>query len=566
MRHFFNYMAIILMVIALIGCGKGEEEKMNWQKKADTFLNHYLKEFAALERAQNATYWQAANSGKKEDFDAYSRAELALKKLHSDSLRYEQLEELLKHQEQLKPMTLRSLQVAELSFKENRLPQETLAKLVNKASEIEQIFTAFRGKIGDKEYSDNDLLQMMARETDSAGRQNIWQAMKQVGAAVAPRLVELAGLRNEAARKMGYKNYWDMKIRLDEHDPRELRTIFAQLEKFTDEPYRRMKAELDTELARRFNIPPEEMMPWHYDNPFFQAAPPSEKINLDEFYRGMKKEDLVTLAEKFFIDIGLPVEDILKRSDLYERPGKNQHAFSTAIDRHKDVRILMNLSPTAEDMDTLMHELGHALYSIHHDFDLPFNLIEAAHAFTTEAVAQVFGALAKNPTWLITYAGADENKVNEMEAAILEQRRREQLIFARWSLVMFHFEAALYENPGQDLNKTWWDLVERFQMLKRPENRNAPDWAAKIHFTIAPVYYHNYQLGELLSAQIRAALVKLTVHRGPAAGLRYGQQPEIGKFFLEKIFKPGKTLPWPEFVKAATGEPLTAGHFAREIE
>ena len=47
------------------------------------------------------------------------------------------------------------------------------------------------------------------------------------------------------------------------------------------------------------------------------------------------------------------------------------------------------------------------------------------------------------------------------QGAILEQRRREQLIFARWTMVMLHFEKALYEDPDQDLNRLWWDDVAR---------------------------------------------------------------------------------------------------------
>mgnify|MGYP001084335880 CR=1 FL=1 len=58
--------------------------------------------------------------------------------------------------------------------------------------------------------------------------------------------------------------------------------------------------------------------------------------------------------------------------------------------------------------------------------------------------------------------GADAARVREVATAVREQRRREQLIFARWTLVMLHFEKALYENPRQDLNRRWWDDVERF--------------------------------------------------------------------------------------------------------
>jgi len=577
----------VVLIIGIIGlvpaCGeKGEkvetaaqsaemktaskEVDMELQKKAEDFLNKYLADFEKAYIAQGLTYWQAANSGKKEDFDAFAAADLELKKLHSDSQLYAQIEALLKGKDNLEPLTARSLELAELAFKENQLPAETLETMSRIGADIEQAFNNFRGRIEGKDYSDNQLKEMLKAELKTPKRQKIWEALKQVGATVAPKLVEFAKIRNEAAQKLGYKNFWEMKIRLQEHDPREILSIFAELEKQTDEPFKKMKAKMDRELAARFKIKPEDMMPWHYDNPFFQEPSPSDKIDWDVFYKDKSKEDIIELAKKFYASIDLPIDDIVDRSDLYEREGKQQHAFCTCINRKENTRVLVNVKPDAYWMDTVLHEMGHAIYCKYTDFNLPFNLRDSAHIFTTEAVAMLFGALAKTPLWIIANTGADEKKVKEVEAAILEQRRREQLLFARWSLVMLFFEKAMYENPDQDLNTLWWDMGERFQALKRPQGRNAPDWASKIHFTISPVYYHNYQLGELFAAQLRNTLVKLAKHEGPAHTLKYTGNKDFGNYFKEKIFKPGMTLPWPEFVKQATGEPLTAKYFAEEVK
>ncbi len=539
---------------------------MTWQKKADEFLKKYLSDFAEIELKRNTHEWNAENSGKKEDFNAFAKADLEFKQLHNNKNQYKQLRELLSHKNQLNPLTIRSLTIADLEFKENQLPEELLEKLTTMESEIKQIFNAFRCTLDNKEYTNNDLLDMLKTETDSPKRKKIWEALKQVGNAVAPKLIALANVRNQAAEKLGYKNFWDMRIQLQEHNPDELMTIFSQLEKSTDQPFIQMKTKMDSELAERFNIDINQMRPWHYNNPFFQAAPPSDKIDLDEFYKDKKKEDIIRLAQAFFTSIRLPTGAIVARSDIYDREGKNQHAFCTDIDRNGDSRVLLNLKPTAEWMDTTLHELGHGVYCVGCDFSLPFNLRDAAHTFTTEAIAMLFGALAKTPTWMVTYAHADAEHAAKAETAILEQRRREQLIFARWTAVMFHFEKAFYENPGRDLNTLWWDMVERSQRLKRPENRDAADWAAKPHFTIAPVYYHNYMLGELLAAQLRASLVKLAKHNGPAHTLNYRDHPEFGEFFKENIFGPGMTYPWPAFVENATGEPLTADYFAEELK
>ena len=269
---------------------------------------------------------------------------------------------------------------------------------------------------------------------------------------------------------------------------------------------------------------------------------------------------------KFFGDLGLPIEEIVARSDLYEREGKNQHAFCTDIDRAGDVRTLCNIKPTASWMDTMLHEQGHAVYSVAIDRSLPFNLRDSAHILTTEGIAMLIGSLASNPTWLIGYAGADPARVAEVERAILEQRRREQLIFARWTMVMLNFEKSMYEDPDQDLNTLWWDLVERFQHVQRPPDRDRPDWAAKPHFTIAPVYYHNYMLGELFAAQLRHVLADMVDHQGPTATLSFNGRKQFGKFLKEKVFEPGRSVPWPEFVKNVTGEDLTARHFAQEVQ
>ena len=548
---------------------------MIWQQKAEAFLEKYLGKLAEIELKQTTNYWQAANSGEKKDFDAYAAADLELRKLHSSHRQFNEIEELLTHKNDLNPLTIRSLVVAELNFRENQLPKKILEKLVKLSAEIEQIFNTFRGGLNGKQYSNNDLLEMLKKETNSTKRQNIWETLKQTGNAVADKLLVLADVRNEAAEKLGFQNYWDMQIRLQEHDPEYLLAIFAELETFTTEPFKQIKEKMDIELAERFNVSKEEIMPWHYDNPFFQAPPPLGKMDLDDFYKDKKKEEIIQLAQEFYTGIGLPTERIVKHSDLYEREGKDQHAFCTDIDRHGDVRILTNIKPTAESMETALHELGHAIYSNGLDFNLPFNLRAAAHIFTTEAVAMLFGAMAKNPVWIVANTGADPGYVKEVETMILEQRRREQLMFARWTLVMFHFEKALYEKRANDkqglndLNELWWNMTARFQLLKSPLDRDVrlhADWAAKPHFTTAPVYYHNYMLGELFAAQLRATLVQLAHHNNNASTLDYNKHKEFGLFFKEKIFEPGMKNPWPEFVKNATGEPLSARHFAEELK
>lgn len=541
----------------------GDKDQM--MSEARAFLDDYQKELAKLEIKASLAAWKAANTGKKEDFDASAEASLALRKFHSDTETHGRLKKFMAVRNDLPVKEGRALELCELAYRRNQLPADLLERMVELSTEIERMFNTFRAEIDGKKLSNNDLLKMLRDETDSARREQIWQALKQVGGAVSPKLIELAKLRNQAAGKLGFDNFWEMHIRFQEHHPKQLLAIFDELERLTGEPFARMKRKMDGELAERFGVQPEDMMPWHYDNPFFQAAPPSASVDLDEFYKNKAKEDIVEIARVFFDDVGLPIDDIIARSDLYEREGKNQHAFCISIDRAADVRTLCNIKPTADWMDTMLHEEGHAVYDVLIDRTLPYNIREPSHIFTTEAVAMLFGALAKTPAWMVEYAGADKDRVGRLSEAIYEQRRREQLIFARWTMVMLNFEKALYEDPEQDLNTLWWDYVERFQMLNRPADRDKPDWAAKPHFTIAPVYYHNYMLGELLAAQLRSVLGELAGHEGPTAELNFNGRKEFGDFLKRKVFAPGSTRPWPEFVRRATGNPLSAKHFAAEV-
>jgi peptidyl-dipeptidase A len=59
-------------------------------------------------------------------------------------------------------------------------------------------------------------------------------------------------------------------------------------------------------------------------------------------------------------------------------------------------------------MNTLLHELGHGVYSYYCDRNLPFILRDAAHTFTTEAIANMFGRLATDPLWMKNMGLMDE--------------------------------------------------------------------------------------------------------------------------------------------------------------
>ena len=226
--------------------------------------------------------------------------------------------------------------------------------------------------------------------------------------------------------------------------------------------------------------------------------------------------------------------------------------------------MLCNLRPNEQWMSTMLHEFGHAAYDKYLDPALPWLLRAPAHTLTTEASAMLFGRLSKNAAWLEHHAGVPAAEARAAGEACALAVREQLLVQTRWCLVMCHMERALYRDPDQDLSKLWWDLVENFQRVTRPEGRSAPDWASKIHFSVAPVYYHNYMLGEIMASQLqRHILEHVVAERGGWAA--YVTRPEVGAYLIRDLYRPAKLLDWRGTIQRATGSPLHAAPFVEEL-
>jgi len=216
-------------------------------------------------------------------------------------------------------------------------------------------------------------------------------------------------------------------------------------------------------------------------------------------------------------------------------------------------------------MNTMLHELGHGVYDKNIDMSLPFFLRSPAHTFTTEAIAMIFGRLSSNPYWIMENTGISQEEADKIMEDVTNNLKLEQLVFSRWCQVMFRFEKSMYENPDQDLNKLWWELVEKYQLLKKPESRDNADWASKIHVALYPCYYHNYQLGELLASQLQAYINSNVLNVNSSDVVSMSNSVEVGSYLLERVFRPGAKYRWNEMIRIATGEGLTARHYAGQF-
>ncbi|MEJ5165541.1 MAG: M2 family metallopeptidase [Thermoanaerobaculia bacterium] len=545
---------LFLLTFFLIACQSKE-------KKARLFIQKHTDEVAPIAKELNLTYWEATAKGTEELYKKQAELELKLRKIYTRKDEFEMVKNLMESKDIKDPYIKRQLQLLYLSYFGNQIDEKMLERIVKLSSEIEGKFNTYRAEFEGKRVPDNTLSEILKEEKNLQRRKNAWEASKQVGEVVSKDLIELVKLRNEAARSLGFSNYYEMELYLSEQKVEEILNIFDKLAEVAEPHFIKIKDYIDENFAKKYKIKKEDLRPYHYQDFFFQEVQAVGDVNMDDY---LKDKDVKKIVENFYNHIGLPVSEMLQRSDLYEREGKYQHAYCIDIDREGDVRTMCSIRNNRYWLETLMHELGHGVYSMNIDRNLPWLLREEAHIFTTEAIAELFGALPTNPLWLIEFADMPVEVVEKWRPTLEMERKMGLLIFCMWSEVMVHFEKALYENPDQDLNTLWWDLVEKYQKVKRVEGRDKPDWAAKIHLVSSPVYYHNYMLGNLMASQLFYNMAKKVDVEKPFM-ISFKTNPELGNYLKEKIFYPGKLYRWDELIVKATGEPLNPEYFAKEV-
>lgn len=537
-----------------------ENPAMGSEQAFKGYLEQQVALVKPLQISANLAWYDASISGTEQAFARAAETENAYSRYVSDKERFTQIKAYRDGGQIKDPLLRRQLEVLYLAMLGKQVDPTLLEKITALEKQVEKEFNTYRGTVGGKKVSQNEIGKILRESKKSRQLKEAWQAQKAVGPLVAPKLIEVVRLRNQVAKALGFRDFYALRIAESEQNETELLALFDELDRLTKEPFLKYKAEIDKRLAKRLKIKQSELMPWHYQNPFFQEPPDVFKTGLDGIYQ---KVDTLKMCRDFFGSIDIEVDDIIARSDLYEKEGKTPHAFAADIDREGDIRILANIVPGLRWQGTMVHELGHGVYDKYIDAKLPWLLRKATHPLTTEGVAMMLDRLVGNPRWLQAMQQIDDKKRQQIQPEAEMYLAFAPLQFSRWTQVMLRFEREMYRDPDQDLNKLWWDLVEKYQGLKRPPERNAPDYASKIHLVIVPVYYHNYMMGELFGAQVHEAIAA-ELGEKPKESVYVGK-PQVGAFLKAKVFAPGALYPWGELTEKVTGSPLKPDAFARRF-
>jgi peptidyl-dipeptidase A len=543
------------LIISILWSCTSKQEKMETRMKA--FISAYEVKAIPLYKASALLSWNANITGTSEDYAKSEKASFEYAKIFTDTKAFGELKEIKESQAIKDPLLNRQLELLYNGFLGGQVDTNLIKEQIRMETEISKKYSNFRVNINGKQISDNEVEGILKTSTKSPELETAWTGSKEIGPVVSADIIKLVKHRNTIAQKIGFSNYQTMSLKLSGQDPEEVTRIFDELDSLTRNNFAQLKGVIDDYFARRYKIAVSELRPWHYQNRYFQEAPEIYTVNFDKYY---KNQDPVKLASAYYDGLGLNVNAILAKSDLYEKQGKNQHAFSTDIDRSGDVRTLDNIRPNSYWMNTILHELGHGVYSYYNDMKLPFILRDAAHSFTTEAIANMFGRFATDPKWMLNMGIIDAKESEKITVESHKSLVLQMLVFSRWAQVMYRFEKSMYEDPDQNLNQLWWTIVEKYQLVAKPAGRDKPDWASKIHIALYPCYYHNYLLGELLASQLYAYL-----NTNISKNQCFVGEKAVGDFLRQKIFMPGTMYYWNDMIEKATGEKLTAKYYAKQF-
>jgi oligoendopeptidase F len=379
-------------------------------------------------------------------------------------------------------------------FRDENVPLQTEdTKLAQKYSEICGAMTVdFHGE--------ERTLPMMARhleETDRATREEAWRLVTdrrfKDHEKISSIFDDMIRLRHQIAQNAGFETYRDYmfkaKHRFD-YTPAHCEAFHEAAEKVCVPLYR----ELNRQRAEALGVDP--LRPWDLavDVRGRQPLRPFEKA--DEMVKGCSR-----LFHKMDPSLG-PMFDNLrdgKSLDLESRKGKAPGGYQESRDRSRTQFIFMNAAGMQGDLETMIHEAGHAFHSM---LTRSEPLLHYRHAPIEFAeVASMSMEFMAHP-----YLG---EFYDEAEAARANRVHLEDVLrLLPWIATIDAFQHWLYTHPGHTREERaahWLELDDRFGPAVSwdgLEQYQPVAWQRQIHLFEVPFYYIEYGIAMLGALQL----------------------------------------------------------------
>jgi oligoendopeptidase F len=191
--------------------------------------------------------------------------------------------------------------------------------------------------------------------------------------------------------------------------------------------------------------------------------------------------------------------------DLGNRKGKAPGGYNTAFPLEKKPFIFMNAVGTHNDVQTLLHEGGHAFHVFetnHWDYapqrEYPIEFAEVA-----SMAMEMLGA-----PYLVASAGGYYTETEVARARI--EHLESTLTFFPYMAVVDAFQHWAYNHPDAaadpaNCDAAWGDLWDRFMKgidYSGLEDSKVTGWHRKLHIFRVPLYYVEYGLAQCGAIQV----------------------------------------------------------------
>lgn len=559
------------LLFVLVGC-------LNEKQQAEKILRHYISQKEGLIRnysMESATaLWNATVSGDENDYQKLVDIELAFNKsnqnvsnLFAPDRFYSisqnvftnehdfQLLKKLKYSGLITDTLLsRQLNVLYQAFMGPQIETERYQKLMSAEVKLWQAFSILKVSIKGKKYGGAQIDSIRKYTTDVSVLKSIFDAYQEQGRLLAPDIIRMVKERNEFAANFGYSDFYQLSLEGKDQTSEQIKLLLDDIELNTRTQFFEAKAVIDKLLAKRFQVQAEKLKPWHYHEERNSYLPEKFTAKMDSLF---VNTDPIKYAEKFFSGIGLPIDDVVKNSDLEYRRSKSAVTAMINVDFKNDIRLISSIQNTHEGMIRMMHLGGHASHYKTISDDVPY-LLKTPNYALGEGVARYFESLASNSEWLKDAIDIDTTAQKELVLVCQHLHQVDRLFRCRKLLAMADFEREVYQNPDQNLDKLWQKLNLKYLGIDYTDEKNACYWATNKYATSLSCTTHNLVLADVFAAQLQHTIEKRVITR---TGGAYANNAEIGKFLTENLYCYGNQLPWEKLIEKVAGEPLKASYF-----
>jgi oligoendopeptidase F len=336
-------------------------------------------------------------------------------------------------------------------------------------------------------------------EPDRALRQEAWELVAKRRLQDADKCEEifdqLIQLRTQIARNAGFENYRDYAFRQKgrfDYTPENCLEFHDAVEKEIMPAIRAIQNE------RKRQLKLEKLRPWDL------AVDPQNRAPLKPF---AEVGEMVSRAQKIFnrldpeLAAGFRQMQDLKLLDLDNRKGKAPGGYQSTLSEARVPFIFMNAIGLQRDVETILHEAGHAFHAqATRDEDLyayrgaPIEFCE---------VASMSMELLGNEFLEEFYPTAEANRARKSHL--------EKIIgFFPWMATVDSFQHWVYTHAGHtraEREATYLQLMDRFGDdvdWTGFEEARAHSWHRQLHIFIHPFYYVEYGIAQLGALQVWA--------------------------------------------------------------